>query len=119
MGGCSAEGIGTEDNEDQGQRTEVDVGVPGGTGSAAALFCAVVAGGVRVVCAGVRGRRFCDREPVHAAEELGSCGGTSRGQQPRGGEFRAAWNVGGGRPGAATAAAAGFRDGADNLTASG
>src|SRR5579864_1511955 len=97
----------------------MDVAVPGGAGSAATLFCAGVAGGVRVVCAGVRGHRLCDCEPVHAPEGLGSCGGTSGGQQPRGGEFRAAWNVGGGRPGAATAAAAGFRDGANNLTASG
>src|ERR1700693_3926470 len=35
------------------------------------------------------------------------------------GSHHAAWDVGGGRPGAATAAAAGFRDGEDNLTASG
>src|SRR5260370_11441528 len=58
-------------NEDQGQKPEVDVGVPGSAGFAANVFRVGIAGGVRPFCRGVRGYRFGGRKRVHAASWLG------------------------------------------------
>src|SRR5260370_38226972 len=94
----------------------MDVVVPGGAGSAAALFRAGAAGGVCIVCAGLRGHRVCDCELVDASEGVGGCGRTSGGEQTPGREFRAAGWIGGGGDVAAGAAADGVSAGADSLT---
>src|ERR1035438_5258409 len=95
-------------DDQQRQPQKMDVVVPGSSGSAAAVLCEGVAGGLCTVRGGICGFWAWDRRLVYVAEGLGCRGGTRRGKRPSDGGDGEAQRVCGRRLDAAAVAAFGF-----------